>query len=459
MPWQQLVLDVALEIDPATGLLAYSTIIVTVPRQSGKTTGLLFPVYVLRCTVWPTRQACVYTAAKRDGARKKFIKEFVPMLRLAPGYSEGRDFEVRLANGSEEIEFANGSYLGISATQSDSGHGETLDMPGLDEIFSHSDPEVDQGFTPPMATRPEPQKWLLSTAGHRRSFYLKDKRAAGRAAVAADTGEGVAYFEWAADWEPGQPEPDVHDRALWWRIMPALGHTQTEKAIAGQLADIGARAFRRAFYNLDDDEDDGEESPIVPDVWGRQQDGRATMAGRLCLGLAVAPDRSRSTIAAAGPRPEGGWLIERIETRAGTTWVPAQLAAIRARNPDVVAVALNPSGPAGALLADIEALGVPVIKMGQRDEAQATGAVLSHLEGTDGAAPDLWHRGQPDLDDAVSGARTRQVGDLVVWDRARSTTYVGPLEAGTLAFGGLFRLPEEPEEQVSVYAERGFVEW
>lgn len=459
LPWQQLVLDVALEIDPATGRLAYSVIIITVPRQSGKTTGVLFPVYVLRCTFWPERQACVYTAQKRDSARKKFVKEFVPMMRQAPGFAEGRDFEVRLANGSEEIAFANGSYLGISATQSDSGHGDTLDVPGLDEIFAHDDPEVDQGFTPPMATRPEPQKWLLSTAGHRRSFYLKGKREAGRAAVAADSGEGIAYFEWSADWDPGQPEPDVYDRRLWWFIMPALGHTQTEKAIAGILTDMGPRAFRRAFYNLDDDEDDGEVSPIDPDAWGRQQNRGATMTGRLCLGLAVAADLSRSTVAVAGPRVGGGWLIEVIETRAGTTWVPGQLVELRKRNPDLVAVALDPGSPAGTLLADIEAVGVPVVKLGPRDAAQGTGSLIAHVVGTEDQAPDVWHLGQPELDDAVAGARTKQLGDLKVWDRRASTTYVGPLEAGTLAFAGLHHLPDEPEDDTSVYVERGFVEW
>ncbi len=459
LPWQQLVCDVALEIDPATGLLAYTTVFVTVPRQSGKTTGLLFTVYVLRCTVWQVRQACIYTAQMRDSARRKFVKEFVPIMRAAPGFVEGQDFEVRMANGSEELAFSNGSYLTISATQADSGHGDTLDMPGLDEIFAHTDPDIDQGFTPPMATRPEPQKWLLSTAGHRRSTYLKTKRAAGRAAVVADTGSGIAHFEWSADWEPGQPEPDVTDRRLWWFIMPALGHTQTEKGIEAQLADLQAKGFRRAFYNLDDEEDDGEVSPISPDVWGRQQDRGARMVGRLCFGLAVAPDRSRSTIMAAGPRVGGGWLLDVVETRAGTTWVPARLAELRAANPDVAAVALDPGGPAGTLLADIEATGIPVIKMGPRDEGQATGSLLSHLEGTDGQPPDVWHMGHADLDDAVAGARTRKVGDLVVWDRSRSTSYVAPLEAGTLAFGGLFRLPDEPKDNTSVYEERGFVEW
>ena len=38
MPWQAQAADVALEVDPATGLFVYSTVGITVPRQSGKTT-------------------------------------------------------------------------------------------------------------------------------------------------------------------------------------------------------------------------------------------------------------------------------------------------------------------------------------------------------------------------------------------------------------------------------------
>lgn len=450
LPWQQQVADTALEIDPATGKLAYRTVIVTVPRQSGKTTALLFTVMVLRCLAFGPRQQVVYTAQDRNSAREKFEEEFVETLRAAPGFKEGRDFKVRLANGSERILFLRTrSTLKISATLSSSGHGRTLDMPAIDEAFEHRTTDVDQGFRVPMITRPEPQLWVMSTAGDDRSLYLEAKRNQGRQAVDEGRTSGLCYFEWSAP-----DDAALDDRSVWRATMPALGHTITEAAIEAELQEMAPADFRRAYYNLTQHRSDEDPSPITPDVWGRQQDRGATMAGRLCLGLAVAPDRSRATISAAGPRPGGGWLIEVVESRAGTTWVPAQLAAIRSRNPDVAAVALSPGGPAGALLADIEATGIPVIKLGPRDEGQATGALLSHLD--DG---DVWHMGQPELDDAVAGARTKQLGDLVVWDRRASANYVGPLEAGTLAFGGLFRLPDEPEDNTSVYEDRGFVEW
>src|SRR6266508_5204234 len=37
MPWQRLVADVAMEVDPRTGRLVYGEVVVTTPRQQGKT--------------------------------------------------------------------------------------------------------------------------------------------------------------------------------------------------------------------------------------------------------------------------------------------------------------------------------------------------------------------------------------------------------------------------------------
>ena len=50
MPWQSLIADVGCEIDGDTGLPAYRRVIVTVPRQQGKTT-LFLSWQINRCTV------------------------------------------------------------------------------------------------------------------------------------------------------------------------------------------------------------------------------------------------------------------------------------------------------------------------------------------------------------------------------------------------------------------------
>jgi len=69
IPWQSFVSDVAMEVDPASGLLAYRTVVVTVPRQSGKTKEEL-SVATHRCVAWPG-QTVTYTAQTRVKAREK----------------------------------------------------------------------------------------------------------------------------------------------------------------------------------------------------------------------------------------------------------------------------------------------------------------------------------------------------------------------------------------------------
>jgi hypothetical protein len=66
-PWQRLVADVAMEVDPATGRLAYAEVDLTTPRQSGKTT-LELGVLVHRARRWAGPRM-LYGAQDRIHAR------------------------------------------------------------------------------------------------------------------------------------------------------------------------------------------------------------------------------------------------------------------------------------------------------------------------------------------------------------------------------------------------------
>ena len=82
MPWQQYTADVAGEVDHR-GRLCYKKIVITVPRQSGKTT-LILPMLVGRAEAkgneFGGRQNFQYTAQTREDARKKLIQEYLPTL-------------------------------------------------------------------------------------------------------------------------------------------------------------------------------------------------------------------------------------------------------------------------------------------------------------------------------------------------------------------------------------------
>lgn len=445
-PWQRHVLDVGLAEGP-DGLFAALEVALVVPRQNGKSAVLaalaiaapfifdaelvLFSAHEFKTTLE------VYALASRmvqDGPLKALHR---------------KDRRSGVETG---IEFRNDARVRFVARSRSSGRGFSADLVILDEAFSLQSAQLG-ALLPTLSSRPNPQVWLASSAPMHDSEALHRVRAR----ALSDNPGRLAFMEWSVE-----PDTALEDRAGWAQANPALGTRLTERFIETELDAMPAREFERERLGIGDALASGVvPSPIDPDDWARQEDRGAQMDGRICFGVAVNLARTRSTIAAAGPRAGGGWVIEVIESRDGTTWVPGRLRELMGQD-GAAGVAIDPGSAAGALLFDIEQQGIPVVKMGPRDSAQAAGSVVSQLQGADGAPPALWHRGQPALDDAVAGSRAKTVSDsgAWVWDRRRSTSDVGPLEAGTLAFGGLFRLPDEVEESsLSVYAERGFVDW
>jgi phage terminase large subunit-like protein len=138
MPWQRMVLDVALELEP-DGSLAYREVDVTVPRQQGKTTELL-GVEVHRANLWKSpNQRIYYSAQTGQDGRQKLIDDQVPVLMASPLAQLVK--QVRKGIGSEGIVFENGSRIDVMASSEHSGHGKVIDLGIIDEAFSDVDPE------------------------------------------------------------------------------------------------------------------------------------------------------------------------------------------------------------------------------------------------------------------------------------------------------------------------------
>jgi hypothetical protein len=453
-PAQRLVMDTAMEIDPESNTLAYRTVVVTVHRQFGKTLGLTLPRMVARAQVW-ARQSMVYCAQERNLAREKFEEDFVERIRGSRSFREGRDFTVRLSNGSERIRWSNGSIIRISATESKSGHGRTLDDASIDEAWGHRTTDVDQGFRVPMITRgelaratrgeatPGPQFWIVSTQGDEHSHYLMEKCELGRTAVEAGEDRGIAYFEWSC-----HPDWDIRDRSLWWFYLPALGHTISEADVAAEQLAMSESDWRRAYGNQPQDRSEEQPPPIDVEVWAGLVDVEAVMGGRIVYGVEVAEDRSVAWIGAAGDRTTGGLMIEVVESLPVRS-VPDRLVELM-RHDGAEGVALDPGSPAGALLDELLGLGLTVHKLGPAAHARATGALRDRIP-----SGEIFHLAQSDLDDAVEVARLRPSGESQCWDRSVPGSL--PVVCTTLALGALLGLGEVEER--SVYEDRGFVEW
>jgi phage terminase large subunit-like protein len=253
LPWQQQVARVALE--HAGGKLVYRDVVVSVPRQSGKTT-LILVVVVHRMLASP-RQRLVYGAQTRLAARGKLFDTWWPLLRASP---LGELFTLTKATGAEALRCRNGSILTLLSTEEAAGHGETLDLAVLDEAWALT-AAAEQSVRPAMVTRRNGQMWILSTAGTERSTYWRSKVAAGRTQAATGL-DGMAYFEWSAG-----EDVDVTDPTAWATWMPALGHTVEQDTIGADLASMPLPEWRRAYANQWPDESLEGWRVIGRDLW------------------------------------------------------------------------------------------------------------------------------------------------------------------------------------------------
>lgn len=426
MPWQQHVADVALELDPRTGLLVYREVGLTVPRQSGKTT-LLLSAMVHRALGFGAKQRILYTAQTRGAARMKWEDEHVAALentRLR------KLFTVRRQLGAEAIRWKNGSRHGISSNTEKAAHGETLDQGVIDEAFAQEDNRLEQAFKPAMITRPQPQLWYLSTAGTAKSIYLRGKVDNGRVRCEAGLTEASCYFEWSAP-----PEADPGDPETWRACMPALGHTVTEAAVRAEFEGMKLTEFRRAFLNQWPDDAPEGWLVIAQADWDALADADSQLDGRIAICADMTPERSAGAIAVAGVRADGLSHVEVIDHRPGTRWMTERLKDLAAKW-EPCALVIDGAGPAGSLIADLEAAGVEVVKPTARDVVQAVGDLYSAVVPEDGGEPTLRHLDQAPLNAALAGAQRRPLGDAWAWARKGVSADISPLVAVTLARWG-----------------------
>jgi hypothetical protein len=414
MPWQQEVADVGCEYDSRTGQPYYNEVIVTVPRQSGKTS-LFLAWQVDRCLNWGRLQRSVFTAQTGKDARDKWLDELFPLVENSELASFIPRHGINRGMGNEALKFANGSIIRILSTSSASGHSKTLDQAVMDEIWHDADDRREQALRPAMITRSDRQLLVCSTAGTAASTVYNRKVQVGRAAAELDSGRGIAYFEWSA---PEEWDPD--DQESWWGFMPALGHTITSESIASERMSMPDGEFRRAYGNVPTV---GSEIIIPPELWERVNKPNAKPQGKMRFGLDVAEDRSSAAIVAVG----ANLVVEVVERRSGDLgWVVKRCNQLTAEHQARIAV--DGTGPASGFAKSLTRC--DIIK--GPDVLRACAALFDAI-----IENRVTFRQDAAMDAAVVGAIKRVVGDVWAWSRKGATEDVTPLMAATLATDGL----------------------
>jgi hypothetical protein len=473
MPWQSHSLDVALEIDPATGELWYEEVIITVPRQSGKST-LILALLLWRCMVLASSlgaQTVTYIAQTGKMARRKLEREFARLLRAADKFAEiprlskqlpkePNQWKLSMNNGNEHIVFGTDSYFQIEAPGELSSHGDVLDVSVTDEAWSREDDSVEQATDAATVTRRSPQSWVVSTAGNKRSKWFARKVIGGRKAINDPTSR-TCYLEWSvpedeANWD----KPEV-----WARYLPALGFTITVERLQARLD--------KAQRNPDEVDEDGFEPGIAGwkrgylniwpewptfggtvninteisiEAWESLKVEGSTIVGPVVFGIGVGHEGSSASIAVAGYTATGTAQIETIERELGTWWLEKALRdKAAAHNP--VVVAWNNGGTArmlapeihrGASCATPPATLAPLTGVEWHASCQAFKVRISEQR--------LVHLGDVHLSDALAVAERQESGDGWRWQVKGARGDMAALEAATAALRALESLPEPSTE-------------
>ncbi len=394
------------------GTYAADTVVLSIPRQVGKT--FLVGAITFADSIVNPGTLTVWTAHRFKVARESFdeLRALAESETMAAHVDKD---SITTAAGNEVIPFRNGSRIVFAARERGSIRGFrkvrrlVLDEAQIltDAALSDLAPTQNQATNPQiilMGTPPKP------TDPGEAFTRLREEALSGDA-------DGVAYIEFAAD-----PKSDPDDRKAWAKANPSFPLRTPERALARLRRLLDDDDFLREVLGIWAAA--GSTSAIDPAVWAALADHGAPRGAAPAFGVAVAPDASWSAIAVAWRRADGSIHVDLtrdendvVDYRPQTSWLASRCEQLLARWGGTVSVDLL----GRALLPDAE-------HVSQQQQVQAHNALAAAVEGGT-----VRHGNEPALNTAVRGARWKAAGDARVLDRKGSVD-ISPLAAAALAF-------------------------
>jgi hypothetical protein len=312
--WQRLVATRLLEVDAGERLL-WETLVLSTARQVGKS-------WLLReLAMWRIEQTPRFGEPQDVLHTGKDMAVCLEVQRPARVWCKARHdglYRVREANGQVEIEHTpDGSRWLLRAKEAVYGYSVSLAV--VDEAWKVRSSSVDEGLTPTMAEREQPQLLLVSTAHRKATKLMLEARHVALNAL-EDPGSDL-LVEWSA---PAGAEMD--DPSSWRQASPhwtsrrrGLIGKALERAQAGEIEDPEEpdpeQSFRAQWLNQWPRklaEPTGATEPLLaPGVWAELAEPVTSTSP---LYVALEDDYGLgAAVAAARRTPDGrlevdGWL-------------------------------------------------------------------------------------------------------------------------------------------------------
>jgi hypothetical protein len=417
-PWARAAVDVLGEQDRTPSGLwryAYPITVVTVPRQSAKTTTAL-DVALGRGMLHRDYRAA-YAAQTGHVTTERMADRFTELgaSLLAPR------LRIRRSAGTERVTYLpHGSYVKAFPPIDGALRSSALDLVIVDEGQEHADDPLgralDHTVMPTFTTRPRRQFLILGTAPALPGSYLERYAALARAGA-----PGVALVDYGAT-----PDEDPGDPATWRRRHPGLAAGLTDEAFLTDQYRLDPDGFTREHLNV---WPRGNPGAVIPaDAWDRVQVPTPRPTGvPLRWSLEVARGSTSAAIAAAWLDADGVVRAAVVQAGEGTAWLDAAL-------PDLVRkyaarFVWDGISPAHGIA---QRLRVPGRALDFTDVAAGCSWFLEAVCAT---PPRVTVTPDEDLDRAAASAVKRTVGDTGrwAWGRKGSALPVTPLVAVTFA--------------------------
>ncbi|MGW3545886.1 terminase [Nocardia niigatensis] len=401
------------------GEYACDTIVISIPRQVGKTYIVACIIFAL-CLMKPGLRV-IWTAQVKDTALETYEKlvEMANRPLVKPHI-----FKTPAGKGDEAIYFTNGSQIEFGARDSGFGRGRTdVDVLVFDE-GQHLSLQALENMGAAQNVAKNPLCFVMGTPPRpqdKGEFFLLSRQEA-----LDGESEGTLYIEFSAD-----PGSDPMDREQWRKANPSFPHRTSERALLRLRKKLkNEDSWRREALGIWD-----EINKHTP-VWSarRWADMAATGPADGTKPKALAVDMSHEKHISISACWVDNEMAHTEEIWAGVdTDAAFQFMCERAGRR--IPIVMDAQSQASEFAPRLRAAGRRVIVTNGPDMAKACGALWSKAR-----LDKFTHADQKAVADAVKDARKRAIRDAGGWgwDQKDETAYIAPIVSATLAlFGAL----------------------
>lgn len=387
----------------ADGLYAADAVVLSIPRQVGKTYLIGWLCFAL-CLIFPNL-TILWTAHRYKTATETFqsMKGMSRRQRVRPHI-----VKVTQGAGDQVIYFRNGSRILFGARERGFGRGfADVDAVVFDEAQILTEAAIDDMIP---ATNVAANPLILYIGTPPKPTDPGEVFTRHRDEALSGTSSDELYIELSAD-----DDADAMDREQWAKANPSYPHRTTDRAMLRMLKNLTPEAFLREGLGIWGEPETAE--PVIPaEAWEACRDPESKRVGDAVLALDVSPDRAFAAVSMAALNGDGIPMGQVVRHGPGATWaVPEVGAIVRAKG--IHRVVVDSVGPPKNLIPDlIEEVGdaAEVLVMKSGDVTDAFGDLFDGV-----MTGQRRHLGQPELDASLAAATTRLIDSRKAWDRRR----------------------------------------